>query len=133
MSTETLARLRVFSDHLLPEEITERIGVQPESTVTKGAFHGGKTIRAKRSEWQLGSGVSRTESLERHVSALLQKLEPAAARIRLLSESGCEVTFSCVVYASVAPAIFFEPTWISGIAQLGAALDVDLYMPNDGV
>jgi uncharacterized protein DUF4279 len=129
MNHEVLTRLRIFSDRLLPEEITARVGLEPDMAVAKGTYHGGKTIAAKRTEWQIESGLDRAEPLDRHVLLLLQKLAPLAEAIRSLSaSSACEVTFSCVVYADAVPALYFEPQWIADIAKLGAALDIDLYL-----
>lgn len=74
--------------------------------------------------------MSQAENLDQHVDSLLRKLAPVAEAIRTLAADDCEVTFSCVIYANVtpAPALYFERKWISEIAALGAALDIDLYL-----
>jgi Domain of unknown function (DUF4279) len=131
MKHEIVVRLRVFSERLRPDEITARIGLQPDAAVAKGEYHKGKTVPAKRTEWQLGSGLSRVEPLDQHVPSLLRKLAPSSENIRsLVSVQGCECSFSCVLYTDAAPALYFEPQWISDIAKLGAALDIDLYLPE---
>jgi hypothetical protein len=128
MKCEALARLRIFSDRLLPDAISARIGLQPSKAIAKGEYHGGKTMAAKRTEWQLDSGLERSESLDQHVSSLLRRLNSYGEAIRSLATSDCEVTFSCVVYADEAPALYFEPDWILSVGKLGAALDIDLYL-----
>lgn len=129
MSDEVITRLRVTSDNLLPDEITKIVGIRPDKSVAKGMYHGGKTLPAKRTEWQIESGLDRSASLAQHVPVLLQKLGPMAESIKsLATSSNCDITFSCVVYSDKSPPLYFEPKWVSDIAKLGAALDIDLYV-----
>jgi hypothetical protein len=61
------------------------------------------------------------------VQELLQKVLPYAVNIKSLS-STCSIEFSCVIYTHTVPALFLEKDIVDGIAQLGAAIDIDLYI-----
>jgi len=54
-----------------------------------------------------------------------------ADRIRALSENET-VELSCVVYASTPPSLNFDKSVIQQVYQLGASLDIDLYITDGG-
>ncbi|NIA68923.1 DUF4279 domain-containing protein [Pelagibius litoralis] len=61
-----------------PSEITEALGLQPDECWRVGdAFERrGHTLKRKSSCWRLKSGLEDTQSLDRHVDALLYRLRP---------------------------------------------------------
>jgi hypothetical protein len=71
------------------------------------------------------------EITEAHIKELLGRLLVHADRIRVLSENET-VELSCVVYASTPPSLNFEKSVIQQVCQLGASLDIDLYITDGG-
>jgi hypothetical protein len=58
---------------------------------------------------------------------LLVKLTPIADQVHALA-SNDTVEFSCAVYATRAPALYFDAGMLVLPARLGAAFDIDLYI-----
>jgi hypothetical protein len=87
-------------------------------------------IVEKNNGWVLNSGLPESSSLEDHINALLERVASGSDRIRSLSEVA-EVELSCVVYGEHMPALNFAPRVVHRIAQLGASLDIDLYISDD--
>ena len=69
--------------------------------------------------------------LEAHIEELLGRLLVHADRIRALSEQET-VEFSCVIYASAPPSLNFNKSVIQRVCQLGASLDMDLFLMGPG-
>jgi hypothetical protein len=111
----------------VPEAISSAIGVSPDRTWKVGDKRPHTIIEEKCNGWILGSGLDRSVSLEKQIETLLGKIENCNDAIRTLSRSDT-VELSCVIYADATPALNFDASIIDKIAQLGASLDIDLYI-----
>lgn len=127
MTQEIIARLKIISADRTPEMITEAIGVECDRSWHVGDARKDTTIIEKNNGWILHSGLSKNASLQEHIEAIWRMLRPAAARIRQLSTMDT-VELSCVVYSSSIPALSFDNQTIERLAELGAGLDIDLYV-----
>lgn len=130
MADETFVRLKTFSVSLTPEQITEAIGLPCDRSWRIGDKRGKTIIIEKENGWILNSSLSLEASLDAHVENLLSRLTPIADKIRKFSEQN-RVEFSCVVYADSPPALNFTESVIFQLAQLGASLDIDLFLTAD--
>jgi Domain of unknown function (DUF4279) len=125
---EAIVRLKIVSHTLSPEEISSRLGQEPDRAWRKGTDDR-KVSRnmSKCHGWIMNSGTGRDVSIEDQIERLLAKLKPLSNEIRQMSATET-VDFSCVVYAQTEPPLYFENKTLSVIAALGANLDVDLYL-----
>lgn len=120
-------RLKIISDALTPEQVSEIVGLKPTKSWRIGDRRGPTTIKEKNNGWLLESDLPRDAPLETHVTSLLTRLAPFAERIESLAEENA-VEFSCVAYAKEAPTLNFDKSVLRQIVNLGASLDIDLYL-----
>jgi hypothetical protein len=114
-----------------PDEVTRQLGLQPTESWRAG--EPSRLVRPARfysdNAWRLHSGLPATTDLEEQVKSLLTRLEPVWKAAVALGK-GHYAEFSCVVYSygGDRPAISFDNDVVRQIAELNAALDVDLYV-----
>ena len=124
-------RIKILSSEYTPNKITEIVGLEADRVWNAGDLRPNTIIREPMHGWVLNSHAAENASLMEHVSELLAKLEPAAIKIKTLSEK-CDIEFSCIIYDDSVPSLFFDKAIISQICALGAALDIDLYIDSPG-
>jgi hypothetical protein len=131
MTDEIIVRLKVTSASRTPEQISDATGILCDHS-WRIAEKRGKTILVEKANgWVLNSKMPKNAPLEAHIEELLGRLLVHADRIRALSEQET-VEFSCVVYASAPPSLNFNKSVIQRVCQLGASLDVDLFLMGPG-
>jgi hypothetical protein len=62
----------------------------------------------------------------------LAELKPAAAKIRSLADLNYQLLFSCVVYCSERPTLYFDRRVVASLKDLGADFDIDVYFLPEG-
>jgi hypothetical protein len=127
MTEETIVRLKILSHTRPPEGITAMVGLQCDKCWHSGDTRKHTTIVEKDNGWILHSGLPKTADLDTQIRALLDALEPAKGTIRDLSMTET-VELSVVMYTPSLPALSFDATTIARMAELGAGMDIDLYV-----
>lgn len=127
MITKNYVRLKILSDILLPEEIDKRVGIKCDESWVINGFRPRTKMKAKENGWLLSSELELSEDLELHIANLLQRLAPAIDKIKSLSEQNT-VELSFAIYSEERPALHFDKETIAMLGQLGASLDIDLYI-----
>ena len=83
---ETHSTLRIFSDHLTPEEITAAVGIEPSETFRKGDLHSRGRLRREAHGWFFSTeGRCDSKDGRRHINLILEACagkDEAFARIR---------------------------------------------------
>ena len=128
---EATARLKIISSKRTPEMITDVVGLNSDRSWRVGDKRPHTIIEEKNYGWVIDSGLLKTNSMEQHVRALLERVAPYKNAIKQLSRDD-SVEFSCVLYTHETPALNFNASTIDQIGQLGASLDIDLYL-RDGI
>jgi hypothetical protein len=82
------AEFVLTSRTILPNVLTERIGVQPDEARSVQPRIRGSQAVPLRHVWKVASGVSRKERLDAHVEALFTRLLPYADRLREVTSDG---------------------------------------------
>jgi hypothetical protein len=131
MTDEIIVRLKVTSASRTPEQISDATGILCDHSWRIGEKRGKTSIIEKTNGWILNSKMPKNAPLEAHIEELLGRLIVRADRIRALSEQET-VEFSCVIYASTPPSLNFNKSVIQRVCQLGASLDVDLFLMGPG-
>lgn len=94
---ETFVTLRIYSDTIIPEEITNILQVQPSESVTKGEVYGinSKKVR-KINGWFLTSeSFVNSKDCRRHFDFLADKIMPIKNKLKALQNKDCEIDISC--------------------------------------
>ena len=118
----------------MPDEITTKLGVQPDEIRVKGerrvGFDKTRTIEVQSNSWNIASNLP-TKDINDHLRQLFARL--GSARVPFDPAWG-EPSFGVTwvgnyLYAGSGP--FYEPDVIAGIASCGAALYQDIYQVDE--
>ena len=131
MTDEIIVRSKVTSASRTPEQISDATGILCDHSWRIGEKRGKTILVEKTNGWVLNSKMPKNAPLEAHIEELLGRLLVHADRIRALSEQET-VEFSCVIYASAPPSLNFKKSVIQRVCQLGASLDMDLFLMGPG-
>ena len=141
MKNDIYATLSIYSKKITAEQITHKLGLAPHKSWIKGnrkVLLNRKTgerriLPAVHKEhlWELKSKSSSTISLDVPVRQLLIRLKPYSKMIKRLSaQPNVNVQLSGVIYwyQDSTPPLNFKKEILRAINDLGASLDLDLYM-----
>lgn len=132
----TYATLRIYSDTVPPEAMTAKLGVQPDSTMTKGFAHelpSGRVREATVSGWFLSSeGQVASKDMRDHLDWLLDQLRPAAAGLSVLQAEEVRMEVWCRWdSASGHGGPTSEPEQMQQMATLNLQCGFDIYFAAD--
>lgn len=113
-----------------PEDVTSALGIQPSQVWSRGDKFGPRMqLERKDTAWILRSPLDEPWNIQSHFRWLLDRLPD---RLDCLSSvTDCwYAQMSVVAYmpGNNTPALSFDPPMVARFAQLGAALDIDLYV-----
>ena len=116
----------ILSAKLDPEHVTESLQLTP--TATQRA-HGPKRPAAVRkyASWSLHSPLPHSCTIEEHLKALLEVLEPKVRAIKLLADSETEMKFYGSIYKSHQINISFGKDILTRVLSIGARIDISCY------
>ena len=80
------ATLRIHGDHILFDEISQRLAVQPTHVHRKGERRGPKSPAFGEDAWHFRPSLLETEPLERHIEALWQVVRPEIDYLKALKQ-----------------------------------------------
>ncbi|HEU0293709.1 MAG TPA: DUF4279 domain-containing protein [Anaerolineales bacterium] len=123
---ETSVTLRIFEPGLLPEDVTQNLGITPDRTHRQGDFPKGnpKYSAYKHGMWSLKSRIPADKSLEDHLDSIITLLEPKQSYIQSLA-THASVDFYWLPYGQ--SGFQLSPRILKRIAELGATFGVVLY------
>ena len=127
MKEEITVQLYIFSVLKTPEQITKIVGIPCDKSWRIGDKRGKSILTHKKNAWALCSNLSNSDSIQEQVEKLLERLSPYKNKIKKISEND-NVQFSCIIHTSTSPALHFSMAIMRKICQLGASLDIDLYL-----
>ena len=124
---------RVTSSKLSAEEISVALGAQPTSSKDKSDLkspHSPELGKRDFSVWILDSGISDTDSLDRHFEVLMSFINSRIDKIRLLSKE-CSFDFSCSFSSgSGQGGIMIEHEILKVMGNAGIDIMINLFPPE---
>jgi hypothetical protein len=114
---------------ILPDQITQELGISPTRTWRLGDSIQETQLRRKHNGWCFSIGKRESAlDLEKPLVMLINHLLPYAQTISSLCEKhNLQSEISCAIYISdETPIINFSPETISHLAQLNSFLDIDI-------
>ena len=127
MGNEISVRFVISDFECDPEDISKLLSITPTVTWRVGESIAGTIRRHKENGWRLDSPMNRSQEIDEQIKGLLSQLEPKAELLRHLAEDFYS-EFSCIIYAyDYVPSINLSNETLSRMADLGAAIDIDLY------
>lgn len=122
------ARLQVLTQDLLPSDVSNAVGLQPDRIWHKGDAIG-RTGRASQPfhGWAIGTQPN-DHPLESHLDAVLDRVTAASARIADLSRHSDVHSISLWLWSAGQPlGLVIPPSTLEAIASLGATLKIDFH------
>ena len=115
-----------------PEAIDAALGLRPGKLWHVGEVIPGTTLRRKQNAWLLESPLEDHMNLNNHVAWLLERLPKSLEPLRAITSTWNAKLFCAVYTTGERPALGVTGDAVRRLADLGAAIDVDLYvMPPD--
>jgi len=130
MESEIWAAFTLTGDDLDPDTVTAVTQLTPSDTWRKGdPFGRAGVMRHERSGWSMKSSLPLDRELEDHIRNVLDGLRPRWSSVVPLTEIYA-TEIECVVksYGGDRPALHIDAEVLKSIADLNAALDIDLYV-----
>jgi hypothetical protein len=126
------ARLLIIGDALDPEQVSRQTGLIPTRVARRGdrIERPLATLTEKQGRWEVKSRLPPERPLAEHIDDVLSIVGPASAAIASVTPE-FEVLLSCVVYAETVPELGLSSQQVRTIANLGAAVDIDLILVGD--
>lgn len=114
------------------ETISEALGLQPHEAWNVGDINPRNGKPRNNMFWAFRSGLDDTHSVEEHIQSLFLTFHTRSERLRPLWLE-YDITLQCVGYfpPSHGPGIHFNREVVRQAAQLGMAIDCDLYFVDD--
>ena len=115
-----------------PNEITEKLGIQPSRTQVKGEVRNGR-VRNWPTAWFLESKEKVTsKEVRRHIDWLLEQLDGKSEVIRELQTDGSEIHLSCFWEPAVGDGgPMLDPELIKKLASLNIGIAFDIYFDDN--
>ena len=132
--SETFATLRIYHDEIPPTEVTSRLGVKPDESVTKGErFSGKRRGVARTNGWFLTTdGKVDSRDSRRHIDWLTSQVSDKAQEFAQMLEDGFEIDISSFwISRSGNGGPMLSPFQMRRLAELGIEVNWDIYFEND--
>jgi hypothetical protein len=125
---ETIVRIKVLSELLSSDELVSVIDLVPDRSWNIGDFRLKTGIVEKTNGIIIDSGVSRDESLKKHLDAIVAKLAPVQKNFIVLAKE-CTIQLSIVYYSDYCnPGLCIDKEFVQFIASIHADIDMDGYV-----
>jgi Domain of unknown function (DUF4279) len=123
------ASFRIISAELDLAELEKTLGVPATQAHLKGQRSRSGVV-FRQSMWSLKSPLPKSETLDRHLEWLLDRLEPKAEEIRSMSRA-YKLDFFCGFCSAHGQGGFvLDGVLLARLARLGVPLGLDLYPPG---
>ena len=134
MHSEVHAAYTLTGMEFDPDVITRKLQIAPTKTWRLGDPIQETILRHKHDGWSISSDLSDTDDLEDHMRALLKLIYPRRKQLeQLRRQYKLEAEFACAIYTydGSRPAIHFDSEIVRQVAELGAEIDIDLFILDE--
>lgn len=128
----TFATLRIFSDVVLPTDITTRLQLDPTECFKKGDAMGSRGTSRKFNGWFLSSeSFVNSRDTRRHIDWILAKIKTKTTEILTLHTDGAEIDISCAWVSTGQGGPVISPPQMSLLSALNIEVWWDVYFDQD--
>jgi hypothetical protein len=130
---ETFSTLRIFSDDLVPGEITARLAIEPTDTFHKGDAHSLGKLRRKTNGWfYTTEHLTDSRDFRRHLDIILDALDGRNGAVLGLQSKGCTVDIVTYWVSTGQGGPWLMPDQMLKLGSLGIEIWWDVYFRRDG-
>lgn len=117
----------------VPDELTRRLGVEPDEAWQKGELHPRSGAARRFSRWSLESRLDHESSLEAHIADVLAQMDANIDAFVAVSREHGGVMQLVGYFHSGYPGLHFDAATVTGLARYGLSVDFDFYhLGRDG-
>jgi hypothetical protein len=127
---KTFVTLRLYSNSLSPQEITNYLGIEPSEIIEKGVEKNILTHESiNHNAWFFTSeNIINSKDSRRHIDYLADKLLPISDRLKILDSQGAKIDICCFWSSeSGQGGPTLSPQQLSKLAELGIEFWFDIY------
>jgi hypothetical protein len=130
---KTCSTLRILSDDVLPEQITEVLGIQPTKAFRKGEPHsGGKLLRKMNGWFYSTKNLSTSRDSRRHLDMILNALNCKEQQIKNLQARGCRTDITSYWVSCGQGGPWLMPAQMLRLGTLNIDIWWDIYFSSEG-
>lgn len=130
---ETFSTLRVFSDEMGPDEISELLQIHPTRAFRKGDTHNKGKLKRKSSGWfYCTRSLSSSRDSRRHIDLILKALGRKAYAVRKLHQRGCKIDIITYWLSVGQGGPWMMPQQMLKLGTLGIDVWWDIYFDDAG-
>jgi hypothetical protein len=127
MQPKHYVNIRILDEEVLPEQMTEEIGINPSKSWHKGDIRPKTCIKEKNNGWELQSCLAHEAPLVEHIDYLLSVIKPVHKQFQNLTQK-YYAQLSCIVYFDEElPELSFDKYLLKQLTDLNLSLDIDIY------
>ncbi|NDJ59337.1 DUF4279 domain-containing protein [Enterobacteriaceae bacterium 4M9] len=129
--TTVMAYFSIYGDIFEPEDVTHRLGIVPTEVKVKGIVPDGKKRPSIETSWKISTKDEESMDLNTQLSRIVELLESKVDELCDIKLSlSVNFTFSFIVKIENGekPAMNFPPEKLKFIGDIGAEIDIDLYI-----
>ncbi len=136
MATRIAAEFTLTGFGFNPDEVTISLGVQPTRTWRQGDPRGKTLLRHKSDGWELSTGYEELDEensidMIKQIRSIFGRLQPHTSKLKeMCARLKVDARVCCVMHieGDDRPAIYFDRDIVKWLAELGADIDIDLYV-----
>jgi hypothetical protein len=128
----TIASLRITSEVLTPEQISDKLGTQPTKVARRGELSSKRNTSSSRrtvSTWLLNSTLDQSAPVEDHLDHLIDVVEGHKSQLAALE--GIELDIVLSYRFSAQGGLYLSVAILERMVGLGVGLGMDMYS-DDG-
>jgi Domain of unknown function (DUF4279) len=129
---ETYSTLRIFSDDLAPDQITEALAIEPTGAFGKGDLHSKGKLRRKTNGWFYSTKkLNESRDTRRHLDMILNALDGKERQIRELQARGCKTNITSYWVSSGQGGPWLMPDQMLRLGALNIDIWWDVYFSSE--
>ena len=129
---ETHSTLRIFSDELAPDEITEVLKIEPTKVFRKGDSHGRGRFKRKTNAWFYSTEkLSTSRDTRRHIDLILGALARKIHLLKKLHRKDCKIDIVSFYRSVGQGGPWLMPQQMLKLGKLGIHVWWDIYFADD--
>ena len=129
---ETRSTLRIFSDDLAPDQITETLGIQPTEIFRKDDPHSNGRLRRKTNGWFYSTEkLTNSRDARRHLDIILNALKSKESQIQKLQAGGCKTDIICYWVSLGQGGPWMMPDQMLRLGTLNIGIWWDIYFSSE--
>jgi hypothetical protein len=131
MSIEIRVSFVVTGFDCNPALITDKLGIVPTKTWQVGDAVERTALRRKHNAWILESPLQDHMDIRPHLAWLIARLPAELNQLSSIANEWQAKLFCAVYTSGERPAFSIGPADVTRLAQLGAGIDVDMYVTSE--